>query len=65
MKVHRQCPVVLLVKVGGRQGKAVRSEEGTVMKSGERREVEHGRTALEILVLGEILMLRGYFRAEF
>jgi hypothetical protein len=30
VKVPRQCPVCLLVKVGWKKGKALESEEGTV-----------------------------------
>jgi hypothetical protein len=37
VKVPRQCPLVLLVKLGCREGRE--------MKSGARREVEQGLTA--------------------
>jgi hypothetical protein len=40
MKVPRQCPLVLLVKVGIRKGKALESGEGRVMSGGARGEVE-------------------------
>ena len=33
MKFLRTCPLVLLVKVGWRQGRALGSEEGTIMDS--------------------------------
>jgi hypothetical protein len=33
LKIHRQCPLVLLVKVGCKQGEALGSEEGKVMGS--------------------------------
>jgi hypothetical protein len=39
VKVSRQCPFVLLVKVGSREGKA--------FGSGVRREVEQGLTAFD------------------
>jgi hypothetical protein len=40
MKVPRQCPLVLLVKVVWRDGKAFESAEGRAMRSGTRTEVK-------------------------
>jgi hypothetical protein len=34
LKIPRQCPLVLLVKVGWKQGKVLRSEEGSVKGGG-------------------------------
>jgi hypothetical protein len=34
LRVHRQCPLVILVKLRLRQGKALGSEEGKVSGSG-------------------------------
>jgi hypothetical protein len=45
-KVLRQCPLVLQVKVGWRGSKTVGSGEGREMKSGAKREVEQGPSAL-------------------
>jgi hypothetical protein len=45
VKVPRQCPLVLLVKVGWRGGKTFGCEEG-IVKGEARREVEQGSTAL-------------------
>jgi hypothetical protein len=47
MKVPRQCPLVLLVKVDQEKGKAFGSREGTAMKSGERRGDKHSLTAMD------------------
>jgi hypothetical protein len=44
MKVPRQCPLVLLVKVDWRGGKTFGCEEG-VVKGEAGREVEQGSTA--------------------
>jgi hypothetical protein len=44
MKVPRQRPLVLLVKVGWREGQAFRRGEGRKVKSGERREAEQGHS---------------------
>jgi hypothetical protein len=44
MKVPRQSPLVLLVKVGWKGGKAFGCEEG-IMKGEAGREVEQGSTA--------------------
>jgi hypothetical protein len=44
MKVPRQCPLVLLVKVGWRGGKTFGCEEGRDEVEA-RREVEQGSTA--------------------
>jgi hypothetical protein len=40
-KVPRQCPLVLLVNVRCREGKAFESVDGREMKTGARREDEH------------------------
>jgi hypothetical protein len=45
MKVPRQCPFVLLVKLVCSEGKAFGGGEGREMKSGARREVQQGLTA--------------------
>jgi len=45
MKVPRQCPLVLLVKVGWRVGKTFGCEEGRDERW-RRKEVERGSTAL-------------------
>jgi hypothetical protein len=41
VKVPRQCPLVLLLKVGCRESKAFGSGEGRAMRSGARGIVEH------------------------
>jgi hypothetical protein len=46
-KVPRQCPLVLLVKVVRREGKAFGTGEGNAMRSGARREDEQGLTAFD------------------
>jgi hypothetical protein len=38
-KVARQCPLVLLVNVGWKQGQALESEEGSVLGNGLLEEV--------------------------
>jgi hypothetical protein len=44
MNVPRQCPLVLLIKVGYLLGKAFGSGEGKEMISEARREVKQGHT---------------------
>jgi hypothetical protein len=48
MKVPRQCPIVLLVKICWREGKAFGSEEGRQMEWWAWREVEQGTTAVDL-----------------
>jgi hypothetical protein len=47
MKVPRQCPLVLLVKVCRTDRRAFGSGEGRVMRSGAKREVEQSLTAFD------------------
>jgi hypothetical protein len=78
VKVPRQYPLVLPVKIGQTEGKAFGSGEGRLMRSGVSREVEQGLLrSIGILnsdinlgreEFGEILMLTwggGCFRAKF
>jgi hypothetical protein len=44
--VPRQCPLVLLVKMGWRGGETFGCEEGRDERGGTGREVEQGSTAL-------------------
>ena len=48
LKVHRICPLVLLVKVGWRQGRALGSKEDKVIRHGMLKNVSETR----ILMLG-------------
>jgi hypothetical protein len=53
LKVLRQCPFVLPVKIGWREGKALRNEEGKALGNGfylgykQRKDVEQILTALD------------------
>jgi hypothetical protein len=45
-QVPRQCPLVLLVKVGRKEGKAFGRVDGRAMRSGAWREAEQGHSVL-------------------